>query len=85
MRTKTDAASAILSNPSHQTRLSVRIADSAGTLQAFDSSFVEPTIAAIVKGGRSGERGEIGDGKIFVLPMDECVRIRTGERGREAI
>jgi nitrogen regulatory protein P-II 1 len=46
---------------------------------------VEPTIAAIVKGGRSGETGEIGDGKIFVLPMDECVRIRTGERGREAI
>ncbi|MCX7430711.1 MAG: transcriptional regulator, partial [Planctomycetia bacterium] len=29
--------------------------------------------------------GEIGDGKIFVLPMDECVRIRTGERGGEAI
>jgi len=31
------------------------------------------------------EAGEIGDGKIFVLPMDECVRIRTGERGIEAI
>jgi nitrogen regulatory protein P-II 2 len=52
---------------------------------AVNDDFVEPTIAAIVKGGRSGERGEIGDGKIFVLPMDECVRIRTGERGREAI
>jgi nitrogen regulatory protein P-II 1 len=38
-----------------------------------------------VKGGRTGDRGEIGDGKIFVLPMDECVRIRTGERGHEAI
>ena len=35
--------------------------------------------------GGSGEDGEIGDGKIFVLPMDECVRIRTGERGQEAI
>ena len=45
----------------------------------------KPTIAAIVKGGRTGEEGEIGDGKIFILPMDECVRIRTGERGREAI
>jgi nitrogen regulatory protein P-II 1 len=52
---------------------------------AVNDEFVEPTIAAIVKGGRTGERGEIGDGKIFVLPMDECVRIRTGERGSEAI
>jgi len=52
---------------------------------AVNDAFVEPTIQAIVKGGRTGERGEIGDGKIFVLPMDECVRIRTGERGSEAI
>ena len=52
---------------------------------AVNDDFVEPTIAAIVKGGRSGEHGEIGDGKIFVLPMEECVRIRTGERGGEAI
>ena len=52
---------------------------------AVNDDFVEPTIAAIVKGSRSGEQGEIGDGKIFVLPMDECVRIRTGERGGEAI
>ena len=52
---------------------------------AVNDEFVEPTIAAIVEGGRTGERGEIGDGKIFVLPMDECVRIRTGERGSEAI
>ena len=52
---------------------------------AVNDDFVEPTIAAIVKGGRSGETGEIGDGKIFVLPMEECVRIRTGERGSEAI
>ena len=52
---------------------------------AVNDDFVEPTITAIVNGGRSGEQGEIGDGKIFVLPMDECVRIRTGERGSEAI
>jgi len=52
---------------------------------AVNDNFVEPTIAAIVKGGRSGAGGEIGDGKIFVLPMDECVRIRTGERGSDAI
>ena len=52
---------------------------------AVNDDFVEPTIKAIIKGGRTGEKGEIGDGKIFVLPMDDCVRIRTGERGREAI
>lgn len=52
---------------------------------AVNDEFVEPTVDAIIRGGRSGESGEIGDGKIFVVPMDECVRIRTGERGPEAI
>lgn len=52
---------------------------------AVNDNFVEPTIQAIVKGGRTGDEGQIGDGKIFVLPMDDCVRIRTGERGSEAI
>lgn len=52
---------------------------------AVNDDFVEPTINAIIKGGRSGEAGEVGDGKIFVLPMDDCIRIRTGERGKAAI
>ena len=52
---------------------------------AVNDNFVEPTIQAIIKGGRTGEKGEIGDGKIFVLPLEECVRIRTGERGGDAI
>lgn len=52
---------------------------------AVNEEFVEPTIQAVIKGGRSGAQGEIGDGKIFVLPMDDCIRIRTGERGSEAI
>ena len=52
---------------------------------AVNEEFVEPTVEAIMRGGRSGEQGEIGDGKIFVLPMEECVRIRTGERGPEAV
>jgi len=50
---------------------------------AVNEAFVEPTINAIIKGGRSGEKGEIGDGKIFVLPLEDCIRIRTGERGSE--
>ena len=52
---------------------------------AVNDDFVDPTVNAIIQGGRSGEKGEIGDGKIFVLPMDDCIRIRTGERGSEAI
>jgi nitrogen regulatory protein P-II 1 len=52
---------------------------------AVNDAFVEPTISAIIKGGRTGEHGQIGDGKIFVLPLDDCIRIRTGERGSEAI
>jgi len=52
---------------------------------AVNDDFVEPTVNAVIQGGRSGDKGEIGDGKIFVLPMDDCVRIRTGERGDEAI
>jgi nitrogen regulatory protein P-II 2 len=50
-----------------------------------NEDFVEPTVEAIIKGGRTGPAGEIGDGKIFVLPLDDCIRIRTGERGTEAI
>ncbi len=52
---------------------------------AVNEEFVEPTVNAIIKGGRTGETGEIGDGKIFVLPLEDCIRIRTGERGGEAI
>ena len=43
------------------------------------------TIEAVVHAARTGETGTIGDGKIFVLPLEDCVRIRTGERGSEAI
>jgi nitrogen regulatory protein P-II 1 len=40
---------------------------------------------AIMEAGRTGPEGRIGDGKIFILPLDDCIRIRTGERGSEAI
>lgn len=52
---------------------------------AVNDAFVEATIEAIVHSARVGETGHVGDGKIFVLPMDDCVRIRTGERGGTAI
>jgi nitrogen regulatory protein P-II 2 len=52
---------------------------------AVNDNFVEPTVNAIIEGGRTGEKGAIGDGKIFILPLEDCIRIRTGERGGEAI
>ena len=52
---------------------------------AVNDEFVEPTIEAIIRGGRSEDTGQIGDGKIFVVPLDDCIRIRTGERGNDAI
>ncbi|MFN6128331.1 MAG: P-II family nitrogen regulator [Planctomycetota bacterium] len=52
---------------------------------AVNDDFVEPTVKAILKGAKSTDSGQIGDGKIFVLPMEDCIRIRTGERGSEAI
>ena len=47
-----------------------------------NDEYVDKTIEGIIAGARTGD---IGDGKIFVLPMEECVRIRTGERGSAAI
>lgn len=52
---------------------------------AVNDAFVEAAIEAIVHAGRTAETGQVGDGKIFVLPLDDCVRIRTGERGPQAI
>ena len=49
---------------------------------AVNEDYVQPTIDAIIKGARTGN---IGDGKIFVMDLPECVRIRTGEKGSEAI
>ncbi len=52
---------------------------------AVNDDFVEPTVDAVLTAAKTGDKGQIGDGKVFVLPMDDCIRIRTGERGREAI
>jgi len=49
---------------------------------AVNEAFVEKTVKAITSGAQSGQ---IGDGKIFVLDLQECIRIRTGERGGDAI
>ena len=47
-----------------------------------DDSLVEPAIACIIKAAKSGK---IGDGKIFISPIEDAVRIRTDERGEKAL
>jgi nitrogen regulatory protein P-II 1 len=49
---------------------------------AVSDEFVEPTIEALCEGARTGE---VGDGKIFVVPLDRVVRIRTGEMDHGAV
>jgi nitrogen regulatory protein P-II 1 len=49
---------------------------------AVSDEFVEPTIEALCEGGRTGE---VGDGKIFVVPVEQVVRIRTGEQDMAAV
>ena len=49
---------------------------------AVNEDYVEPTIQAVIKGAKTGK---VGDGKIFVYNLDQCIRIRTEERGPSAI
>lgn len=49
---------------------------------AVNEEFVQTAIDAIIAGARTGK---IGDGKIFVMDLVECIRIRTGETGGEAV
>mgnify|MGYP000957629704 CR=1 FL=1 len=52
---------------------------------AVNDEFVQPTVDAILKAGRSGEKGEIGDGKIFVYDVENVIKVRTGEEGYAAL
>jgi nitrogen regulatory protein P-II 2 len=65
--------------------ISVNLTRKVQLMIAVNEAFLEPTIGAIIHGSRTGQSGEVGDGKIFVLPLEDCIRIRTGERGGEAI
>ena len=49
---------------------------------AVNDTFVDATVKAIIKGAKSGK---VGDGKIWVLDLARCIRIRTSEEGKEAI
>jgi nitrogen regulatory protein P-II 1 len=64
------------------TTVQVGLSDKVRFEIAVSDPFVEPTIEAICEGGRTGE---VGDGKIFVVPLERVVRIRTGELDRGAV
>ena len=52
---------------------------------AVNAEFVDVTVDTIIKSARTNEKGELGDGKIFITPLEQCIRIRTGEKGSTAI
>jgi nitrogen regulatory protein P-II 1 len=52
---------------------------------AVNDAFMDITVDTIIKAARTNSKGEVGDGKIFITPLEECIRIRTGERGGKAI
>ncbi len=64
------------------TRVQMNLADKTRFEIAVSDDFVEPTIEALCEGGRTGE---VGDGKIFVVPLERAVRIRTGETDHAAV
>jgi len=49
---------------------------------AVNDAYLKPTLDAIIQGGRTGQ---VGDGKIFIMNLEDCLRIRTGETGGLAI
>ena len=64
------------------TTVKIGLADKVRFEIAVSDSFVQPTIDALCEGGRTGH---VGDGKIFVVPLERAVRIRTGETDQGAV
>jgi nitrogen regulatory protein P-II 1 len=71
-RVETDRGTTVKMGLAEKVRLEIAVSD----------EFVEATIDALCEGARTGE---VGDGKIFVVPLDEAVRIRTGDRDTSAV
>ena len=63
-------------------RLRANLVEKLKLTLGVNDAYVEKAIDAILRGARTGQ---VGDGKIFISPLDDCVRIRTGERGASAI
>ncbi len=52
---------------------------------AVNNEYVDITVDTIIKAARTNSHGVVGDGKIFITALEECIRIRTNERGSKAI
>jgi nitrogen regulatory protein P-II 1 len=52
---------------------------------AVNDAFVDITVNTIIANARTNSSGEVGDGKIWIIPIEQCIRIRTGEQGGTAI
>ncbi len=52
---------------------------------AVNDEFMDITVDTIIKSARTNDTGELGDGKIFITPLEDCIRIRTAEKGGTAI
>ncbi|MDA1122363.1 MAG: P-II family nitrogen regulator [Bacteroidetes bacterium] len=52
---------------------------------AVNDQFAKVTVDAIVEATKANDSGMVGSGKIFIMPIEECIRIRTGEKGSKAI
>lgn len=52
---------------------------------AVNEEFLDSTVNTIIKIAKTGDTGEVGDGKIFITNLEECIRIRTEEKGGQAI
>ena len=64
------------------TTVKIGLADKMRFEIAVSDEFVEPTVQAVCDGARTGE---VGDGKIFVVPLERAIRIRTGEQDHSAV
>ena len=64
------------------TTVEMRLADKDRFEIAVSEDFVDPTVSALCEGGRTGE---VGDGKIFVVPLERAIRIRTGDTDEGAV
>lgn len=64
------------------TSVMMALADKVRFEIAVNEEFVEPTIAALCEGARTGE---VGDGKVFVVPLERAIRIRTGQSDEGAV
>ncbi len=81
-RTRPRRVSSTGSRPTAGTTVKMELAEKVRFEIAVSDSFVQPTIDAICDGARTGE---VGDGKIFVVPLEQAVRIRTGETDHSAV